>query len=46
VLPWSGAVKETPEVARFEEKTLRVVVLVVLRDFLFCIASIAYLQPR
>jgi hypothetical protein len=46
VLPRSAAAKKTSGVARSENNTLRIVVLGVLCDFLFCISSSAYLQPR
>jgi hypothetical protein len=46
VLPRSAAAKDISGVTRFEKNTLRVVVFVVLCDFLFCIYPLAYLQPR
>jgi hypothetical protein len=46
MLPYSAAAKDTPEVARFEENNLRIAVLSVLCDFLFCIFTFANLQPQ
>jgi hypothetical protein len=42
---FAEAAADTPGVVRFEN-TLHVVVLGVHCDFLFCISSFAYLQPR
>jgi hypothetical protein len=41
-----AAAEDTSGVSKVEKNTLRVVVVVVLCDFIFCISSSAYLQPR